>query len=200
MSEVRAKDSKREGRTHTGMIEFRYSKLIEDYLRAKAGTWDEETQRKLNPKREAICVVLHNVDDDVSGVQKNLKIQSFILRSGNFGTPQLPNNYFRSPSRQESMLGSLPTISESQPTLVTRSFTEIALRDAALGIAQTQIPPRTAASSRASTDRVALPSIRSRPHTMALSKRRLLGNTSLKADRSAKSKAHYSSQLVLEEL
>ena len=203
MTEIRPKESKKDSRTHTGMIEFRYSKIIEDYLRAKSGNCNEEVQRKLNPKREAICVILHNVDDDVGRMQKDLKIESFILRSGNFGTPSLPPNYFRSASRQESMQGSLPTISESQPTIVTRSFTEIALRDAALGIAQTQQSQRTATSSR-NSERISLPSIRSRPQTMTVNKRSLLGSVSLKADRTksrqSRSRPDYTSELLLEEI
>ena len=175
MTEGRHKDPKQGPRPHTGMIEFKYSKIFEDYLRYKTGKCDVEVQNKLNPKRDAICVVLYNIQDDLHSDHKDISVDSYILRSGNFGVPQVPSNFY-SVSRQESAFGALPTIDESQPSVVARSFTELNLRDSALGI-----HPRVS-QSRQSLDKISLPSIKGRPQ-LAVNRRKLLGSTSLNADK-----------------
>ena len=176
MTEGKAKDPKQGPKPHTGMIEFKYSKIFEDYLRCKAGKWDVDVQNKLNPKRHAIRVVLYNVQDELHSESKDISVDSFILRSGNFGVPQLPSN-FNAISRQESAFGALPTIDESQPSMVARSFTEINIRDSALGL-----HPRVS-NSRQSLDKISLPSLKGKPQQLAVSRRRLLGSTSLNADK-----------------
>ena len=177
MAEGRHKEPKQGLKPHTGMIEFKYSKVYEDYMKIKTGKLDNEIMHKLNPKRDAVCVVLYNIHDENTKEIKDVSVESYILRGGNFGTPQVPPNFFATFRQDTSMMGSLPPIDESQPTLVSRSFTEISLRDSALGISRVE-------SSRQSLDKISLPSIKtSAKGSIKLSKRKLLGSTSLKADR-----------------
>lgn len=102
------KGQKTQGKPHTGMVEFKYSKIIQDYLRKKDNLpFDLALFKRMNPKREAMDVILHNILE--GNICKDVVISSYIMRTGNFGTPALN----LSAPTPVSNVGSLPSIAHT---------------------------------------------------------------------------------------
>ena len=120
------KTQKPQGKPHTGMIEFRYSKIVEDYEKMKSTKFDMEAFKRMHPKKEGMDVVLHKYEDKL-GHSADLKIFSYILRSGNFGTPA-PVNMTSLPLGDSQLGSSLPSLPNAAP----RAPTQLSMASAAL--------------------------------------------------------------------
>ena len=130
------KGQKPQGKPHTGMIEFKYSKIVEDYQKMKSTKFDLDTYKRMHPKKEGIDVILHKFEDRY-GRSADLKVFSYILRSGNFGTPAPINLTSLSLNQDSQSVYSLPNL----PRETTKGNT-ISTASAALSKMTTeQLPP-----------------------------------------------------------
>lgn len=150
------KGQKPGGKPHTGMIEFKYSKVFEDYERAKTKIpMDLALFKKQNPKKESIQVVLHNIHDGQA--YRDVNIESFIMRVGNFGTPAPVNLSSLTAMSQFGDGDNLPFITGLQ-----RSNTELSLlRSNTVSRASRFTKTVTENESKPSSSSIKLPGIKS---------------------------------------